>query len=106
MFDFFSKNWQVLIGIIGSTITFFAGMKLKKARETKTGADAISAMQDAYARFVIQTNDRMHDMEEDLKHLKTKLDSVEKEKNTLKKQMRDLIRKNKQLMAENQKLKK
>lgn len=105
MFDFFSNNWQMITGAIGAVITFFAGMKLRRANATERRADALSAMQGTYAVFTTQVNERILTMEKEIHQLQNKVAEVERENKRLKKHVSKLSRENQELKKENNHLK-
>lgn len=82
------ENWQILLGIIGSIITFFGGKKMKSIEEKKANSDAVLSMQTVYDNFVKDIEGRYREMREEMQQVKDEVIELRKENSELRKELR------------------
>lgn len=110
--NFWTENWQLLVGIGGSVTTFFTGFKLHKINEKREGATALESIQKVYDTFSNQTNKKFDELYKEMAELKTEnleqrrsIRELQKDNRELHKEVAKLMQKNNELLLENQQLK-
>ena len=110
--NFFTENWQILAGFVGSIVTFFTGFKLQKINEKKEGATALESIQKVYDTFSNQTNQKFEELYKEITSLKNEnleqrksLRELQKDNRELHREVSKLMQKNNELLLENQQLK-
>lgn len=112
MTEFLLNNWQFLLGIIGSVITFLTGWKLRTINVKKEGASALESIQKVYDTFSTQTNKKFDELYGEIKSLKEEnlqqrksIRELQRDNRDLHKEVSKLMQKNNELLLENQRLK-
>ena len=82
------ENWQILIGIFASIITFFGGRKMKNIEEKKANSDAVLSMQTVYDNFVKDIEARYREMRDEMSHVKNEVIELRKENSELRKELK------------------
>jgi hypothetical protein len=70
---FITENIEIVIGAIGSIVTYFAGKKMHKIEEKKANSDALQGIQAVYEKFVEQTDKKFMEMQKEIEDLKGEL---------------------------------
>jgi len=82
------ENWQILLGIVGSIITFFGGKKMKSIEEKKANSDAVLSMQTVYDNFVKDIEARYREIKDEMSDVRTEVVQLRKENSELRKELR------------------
>ena len=56
MIEILKQNWEILTGIAGGIVTFFAGRKSNLLLEKKQEIDTVDSMRTMYNNFIIDYN--------------------------------------------------
>jgi len=87
MFDFLTKNWEIILGISGivsSPIAWvFGGRQSKNIEIKKASTDAISSMHSIYDSFLQDYRDRMREVAIELQTVKVSNTELQKQFNEL-----------------------
>ncbi|MEP0266568.1 hypothetical protein [Dokdonia sp.] len=80
MKNFLTDNWQaIIITIIAPVVAFFAGKKNRKIGQDKAGASALTAMQESYAKWVEDQEERHDFLKDELKTLQNSQEAIKEE---------------------------
>lgn len=82
------ENWQIIMGIIGSSVAFITGRKMQTIEEKKANSDAVLSMQTVYENFVKDIEERYREMREEMQHVKSEVIQLRKENSELRKELR------------------